>query len=499
MNKKNLYISLILSALCFTTVSAQNRSYEGPNKMNTWSITGYGGVTRFFGDLKQYDFKLGPGESTTGAYGLSINKQLTPIFGTQITVWNGWLQGSKLNYKSELTGDVRNLKFKSPSFVQVTLDGTMNINRLLFGPDKLRRWKFDARGGFGIMYYHTEVRDLDTDVLLLSSNTEGSSRTAGTWERNGSIYTREWVIPLGMDIHYELSPRIDLGLSFAINHVLTEKLDLTASSLTNHATSTGIFTFIKGDSELDKWGFGGIALTYKLGKNAVMSKDGKYDASSGRYHLRWADPKKLIPLPYNPTMDDADSIAKANMPKAVDPRLYTDSDGDGVADLFDKEPNTPAGSVVSGGGVAIDIDKYITDAIKNNLPKDECEALFSNIEFDTDKATIRNPSEETLRKVVELLNMRPNCRIVLVGHADARASYGYNMNLSRRRVESAKRFILRAGLSDPSRLLVEYFGEYRPLAENTSPEGLQANRRVEIKIMPNNTLRSNYPAGFRKQ
>ena len=497
MNKKNLYISLILSALCFTTVSAQNRSYEGPNKMNTWSITGYGGITRFFGDLQQYDFKRGPGVDLTGAFGISINKQLTPIFGTQITAWNGWLQGSKLGYKSELTGDVRDLKFKSPSFVQVTLDGTMNVNRLLFGPDKLRRWKFDARGGIGIIYFHTEVRDLNTDEFLLSSNTEGSSKTAGTWERNGSIYTREWVVPLGMDIHYELSPRIDLGLSFAINHVLTEKLDLTASSLTNHKTSTGIFGFVKGDSELDKWGFGGIALTYKLGKNAVMSKDGKYDASSGRYHLRWADPKKLIPLPYNPTMDDADSIAKANMPKAVDPRLYTDSDGDGVADLFDKEPNTPAGSVVSGGGVAIDIDKYITDAIKNNLPKDECEALFSNIEFDTDKATIRNASEETLKKVVELLNMRPNCRIVLVGHADARASYGYNMNLSRRRVESAKRFILRAGLSDPSRLLVEYFGEYRPLAENTTPEGLQANRRVEIKIMPNNTLRSNYPAGFR--
>jgi len=37
------------------------------------------------------------------------------------------------------------------------------------------------------------------------------------------------------------------------------------------------------------------------------------------------------------------------------------------------------------------------------------------------------------------------------------------------------------------------------LAENTTPEGLQANRRVEIKIMPNNTLRSNYPAGFRRQ
>ncbi len=93
--------------------------------------------------------------------------------------------------------------------------------------------------------------------------------------------------------------------------------------------------------------------------------------------MRWANPQQLILYPTTQLKNDADSIAKANMPKPVDPRLYTDSDGDGVVDLFDKEANTPAGSVVSGGGVAMDLDKIIRDAIKNNLPKDECEALFS--------------------------------------------------------------------------------------------------------------------------
>jgi OOP family OmpA-OmpF porin len=54
MKKKNLYVALIcLSLLSFNTF-AQNRTYDGPNKMNTWSITGYGGITKFFGDLTQY-------------------------------------------------------------------------------------------------------------------------------------------------------------------------------------------------------------------------------------------------------------------------------------------------------------------------------------------------------------------------------------------------------------------------------------------------------------
>ncbi|MCE7040800.1 OmpA family protein [Dyadobacter sp. CY312] len=501
MKKKNLYVALVCLFLSSFDTSAQNRTYDGPNKMNTWSITGYGGITKFFGDIKTYDFKLGPEEKLTGGWGLSINKQLSPIFGVQLTGFNGQLRGSKMGYISDFSKKTYDVTFNSPSFVQVTLDGTVNVNRLLLGYKKMRRWKVDAHLGAGIIYFHTDLHAINTETGVdwpIKTNTGGSSKTAGTWERNGSTYTREWAIPAGLSVHYELTPRFDIGADFTYTYVNTEKMDATVGSITDYESQYGLWSFQKGDSKKDGWGMASIALTYKLGKNAVRAKDGKYDAGSGRYHLRWANPQSLIPVPYNPTMDDADSIAKANMPKPVDPRLYTDTDGDGVADLFDKEPNTPAGSVVSGGGVAMDLDKIIRDAIKNNLPKDECEALFSNIEFDTDKAIIRNASKETLSKVVELLNLRPNCRIVLVGHTDARASDNYNVALSRRRVDAAKRFLIRAGLKEPSRILNEYYGEYRPVAENTTVEGLQSNRRVEIKILPQNTIRSSYPAGFRK-
>ncbi|MCF0070563.1 OmpA family protein [Dyadobacter sp. CY261] len=503
MKKKNLYVALLCSTLLSYNTHAQNRTYDGPNKMNTWSVTGYGGITKFFGDLTQYNgfFKRGDREELTGAWGLSVNKQLTPLFGIQLTGVNGRLQGAKDNHYSSISGETYSATFNSPSFVQLTLDGTLNVNRLLLGYNKLRRWKVDAHLGGGIVYYHTDIdwTNVKTGAVgHFSTNTDASSKTAGKWERNGSTYTREWVVPTGLTVHYELSSRFDLGLDYTHNFVNTEKLDATVGGLSDYDLQAGIWTFAKGDSKNDAYGMLSLAVTYKLGKNAVRAKDGKYDAAAGRYHLRWANPQQLIPVPYNPTMNDADSIAKANMPKPVDPRLYTDSDGDGVADLFDKEANTPAGSIVSGGGVALDIDKIIRDAIKNNLPKDECEALFSNIEFDTDKAIIRNPSKETLSKVVELLNMRTNCRIVLVGHTDARASDSYNVSLSRRRVDAAKRFLVRAGLTDPSRIIAEYYGEYRPIAENTTVEGLQSNRRVEIKILPNNTIRSTYPAGFRR-
>lgn len=513
MNLKITCATLSVLLLSLTGAWAQNgHTYEGPNKMNTWSVTGYGGITRFFGDLRQHNFAYGEKETLTGAWGLSLNKQITPLFGAQITFSNGSLSGSKKDVQGidlatreplvDPNGNpvLYDVYFKSPSYIQATLDGTVNLNRLFFGSNKMRRWKIDAHAGFGIMYFYSELYDMFEDRLLLKSNTEASSKTAGTWNRNGSTYTREWVFPVGLSFHYEVSPRIDLGLSFTYNHVNTEKIDLTVGSLTDYDRQSGLWGFYMGESKKDKYAFGAVALTYKIGKNAVRApKSGPTDASRGRYHLRYTTPAQLIPVPYNPTMSDADSIAKANMPDPVDPRLYTDSDGDGVADLFDKEPNTPPGSWVSGGGVALDLPELVQAAIPKNVVDDECDAIFGSIEFDTDRSTIRPQARETLTQLTELLKSKPNCRVVLIGHADARASDAYNRSLSKRRVDATKRELVRLGFVDPSRITTEYYGELRPVSDNRTPAGLQANRRVEIRILPPNTLYERYPSGFRSR
>ena len=378
--------------------------------------------------------------------------------------------------------------------MQTTINAHANLKPILFGYNKLKRWKWDVYAGYGYMWFNSRVYRLGTSqsVELIRTNTNRSSKTAGEWERDGSTYTREIVFPIGSAIHFEASSRIDIGLDFTLNHVNTEKLDVTyGGGGSEQYPRQDIWLFRKGDSKLDKWGSIGLSLTYKIGKNAVIAKkDAKgnwvHDPAKGRYHLRYTNPMDLIPPPYNPTMKDADSIAKANMPKPVDPRLFTDTDGDGVADLFDKEPNTPANSIV-----------YIKDIIEKNLPKEECDAMFGNIEFDTDKAIIKDPSQQILKQVIDLLNLRPNCRAVIVGHTDARASDNYNMQLSKRRVEAAKRYLIRNGMQDPSRVMIEYYGKLRPVSDNNSMDGMSRNRRVEIRILPMNSIRSSYPAGFR--
>jgi OOP family OmpA-OmpF porin len=500
MKRSLLSLSLLYFSLFGSNASAQSRTYDGPDKMNTWSISGYGGITKFFGDIKQYDFKLGEKENLTGGWGISINKQISPLFGLHIAGVQGSLAGSKRGVTGTRPAGATELNiydvyFKSPSFLQATLNGNLNLSRLFFGPNKLRNWKIDTHIGAGLMYYHTDLYDMVSGNLLVKSDAGIGS---GSWVRNDLVYNREWVVPVGLSVQYQLSSRFDLGVDFSYNRVNTDKLDLTVGDKTDYKTQHGIWGVTQGESKKDGWGSVMIAVTYKLGKHAIKAKGGDYTAQTGRYHLRWTSPESLIPIPYNPTLKDADSIARYNMPGGVDAKLYTDTDGDGVADLFDKEPNTPPGSIVSGGGVALNVAQLLAQSVQKNTNLNECASLFSSILFETDQSTIQEESKRTLSEVIELLNMRPNCRVVLVGHADSRASDPYNVALSKRRVDATKRFLVRAGLKEPSRILVEYYGALRPVAENVTPQGQQANRRVEIRILPQNILHSDYPAGFRK-
>lgn len=445
-------------------------SYEGPAKMNTWSISVHGGPTQFYGDLRVYDFyPVGTNNfnsvSERGTYfgGLTVNKQLSHLFGLQLGGSIGNLRGMKRRTYAS---------YFRTNYTQADLTASVNLKSLLFGVNKMKRWKIDGYTGAGIIWYDAQAFELGTGRLRREAQNQS-----------------DLVIPIGLAIHYELSPRFDIGLDFRANHVNTERLDATIggfnSSIFDLAGDRGNLSDAivrQGESAKDKYGYGAVMLTYKLGKRAIRVKkeNGRYeyDTTQGTYHLRWTDPKSLIKPPVILTLEQIDSVAKANRPKDIDPRLLTDTDNDGVSDYFDREPNTPAGSIVSGAGEAIDFDKYVSAA----LPGAACAEIFTNVYFDTDKNIIKPQYQDMLNKVVELLN-KTQCRLQLAGHADRRASDRYNIALSRRRVEAVRQYLVRAGLNDPSRIIVDYFGSFKPIGD-ASRAGLQKNRRVELKLIP---------------
>ena len=78
----------------------------------------------------------------------------------------------------------------------------------------------------------------------------------------------------------------------------------------------------------------------------------------------------------------------------------------------------------------------------------------------------------------------PQTSILVEGHTDSTGSDNYNQQLSERRANSVKNILAQRGVQD-YRINIFGYGKSRPVATNSTPEGRQMNRRVEIRINPN--------------
>ena len=163
-----------------------------------------------------------------------------------------------------------------------------------------------------------------------------------------------------------------------------------------------------------------------------------------------------------------------------------DSDGDGVCDGLDKCADTPAGVKVDQDGCPI----------VNREKQLEMELLdtgrirISNINFDYDKATIRPEAFAILDTVGRVLTKWPGLRIEIDGHTDSRGSDLYNHNLSHRRAEAVRVYLLKHFSQFKStQLTSKGLGESVPLVPNTSPANMQQNRRVEFVVLNKEILK----------
>jgi chemotaxis protein MotB len=104
---------------------------------------------------------------------------------------------------------------------------------------------------------------------------------------------------------------------------------------------------------------------------------------------------------------------------------------------------------------------------------------------------LKPDGEAVLAKVAAFLAQHPELKIHVIGHTDnvpirgaARSRFPTNWELSTARALAAVRFLTeRAGL-DPHRVGAVGYGEYRPVADNSTPEGRARNRRIAITILP---------------
>ena len=110
--------------------------------------------------------------------------------------------------------------------------------------------------------------------------------------------------------------------------------------------------------------------------------------------------------------------------------------------------------------------------------------IREQVQFAVNKATIEPASTELLQAIATVLREHPEIKKVRVeGHTDDRGQPARNKALSRRRADAVVRWLVKEGKIEASRLESEGVGSERPLGENETEEGRQANRRVELHIV----------------
>lgn len=175
-----------------------------------------------------------------------------------------------------------------------------------------------------------------------------------------------------------------------------------------------------------------------------------------------------------------------------------DKDGDGVCDSGDRCPGTPVGIKVDARGCSLDSDQDgVIDPMDQcpetpygvmvdetgcppgtpDVQKTEC-IVLRDIVFDFDSARIKENMLPVLEKAAAIVKDRSQ-PVLIEGHTCSIGSESYNQDLSERRAASVKEFLVQSDIPAGA-IEIKGLGESRPKYDNSTPEGRNLNRRVEI-------------------
>nr|WP_199158641.1 OmpA family protein [Pedobacter sp. ASV2] len=448
MNYSTLKKSLALSLVALTGVASlavaqetpattsSTKVFGGRGQYRTWSIGVNGGVLAPViaiggsNDFNKWDVNLG--------YGLNIRKQLGHSFALELNGLRGKVSGSN---DATLAGAGSTAKeFETQLQYAVDLRGVVNVGSI----DFLRRENsvgFFLTAGGGYLAYAPKVTAANGTVTDWKGNATGP---AGD-KHDAKDYVKGFYIPVGAGVKFKVSERVNFNLGYTMNFVDADNFD-------------GVYA--KGTTK-DHFSYGYAGLEFSLGSSAKPS-------------LEWSNPLATM---YDELKDPSlrqEVEALKNRVSAVEKSvedLKKDTDGDGVADQFDKCPGTPAGTAVDGSGCPLPKVAPATEVATSNVTG------FEKIGFDFNSSVLKTESYPTLDKLSSVLRENGG-KVTVNGYASSEGTAAYNLKLSKDRANSVKTYLVNSGVS-ASQVATKGFGEANPIASNDTEEGRIQNRRVE--------------------
>jgi len=399
------------------------------------------------------------------------------------------------------------------------VQGIMNIGNLLFHRAS-NKWNFYTILGIGLYTHDTRMNFLDdngnaydfsglpTDATSLSERSE--RRTAikdilnSEYETRGSIKSTGLRLNdnmnilghlmAGVGISRRINRRVNVALEYNVRFSDNDHIDgITWRSPTALTNNKDIMHFT----------------TVRVGINL-----GSFNQKTEP--LYWANPLDAVfndvaELKRRPVFDltdsDGDGVIdlldlEPNTPEGaiVDVKGRTlDSDGDGVPDYLDKEPFSPPGFEVDTDGRAL-VPKYMTEeqvrtlvneVVNNKLESVKTEWFLPTIHFDLDKYFIKPEYYTQLHQIAQVMKLHPAIKVTVVGHTDVRGSKEYNEMLSYNRSNAAIQYMVDRYKIPRDRFILQFNGDSDNLVEGlparanlSADKEMQQylNRRVEFRV-----------------
>lgn len=152
-------------------------------------------------------------------------------------------------------------------------------------------------------------------------------------------------------------------------------------------------------------------------------------------------------------------------PIPLPPPPPLDTDGDGIPDAADKCPDSKGEPANQG---CPEIQKKLNE-------------LAKMVYFETAKDVLTPEAKAPLDEAAAILLEYPQTTLIIEGHTDNVAAKAYNLDLSQRRANRVKTYLIDNGIAASRFTKVIGYGMGQPIADNASPEGRAMNRRVYIK------------------
>lgn len=470
-------LSVIIAMAVLPTIGFAQNDNNGKTKKfqddySKWSIGVNGGITLMSGDLKSFNGF----ESTDFDY--DINGGLEFAGGLTVTrmvnSWWGFRANSIYGRTSSTRSYGDNSNLSSETFIWNT-DLSLVINPLtafrMWEDAKPRKWGFLVVAGIGLNV---------SQPALYENNERQYIAVMSDKEYHTPMY-----LLINPEIKYSLNESLDLDFGARITyHYNSDWIDGVQSGRTNDVLSyvyAGVtFNLGKKGNRTSLVYTAPMSDMYSKVRNIedkidMLTKDSDGDGVADYFDKDPDTPEGVAVdgagRPLDVDMDgipdylDADPFTNKGVKVDKDGREL-DSDGDGVPDSQDLEPNTPKGALVDVKGRQIDLSK--ADAVDAFLPQ---------IYFAFNSATVTAANRERLATIARVLQNNENLTMTLVGHTDKVGSEEYNKKLGERRAQAVKDYLVKNFNVDASRLEIKSKGKGQPLGNYNN-----INRRVETYI-----------------